>query len=65
MYKLAVDRRFSAYAMEALICGKPITSEWPRCSAGVRAQQGVGCSQACSWGKLSVEHIHVHTAGRC
>jgi len=32
VYKLAVDRRFSAYAMEALICGKPINSEWPRWS---------------------------------
>ncbi|KAI7839227.1 hypothetical protein COHA_007040 [Chlorella ohadii] len=27
VYKLAVDRRFSAYAMEALICGKPITND--------------------------------------
>ena len=28
VYKLAVDRKFSAFAMEALICGKPIDSEY-------------------------------------
>jgi secreted PhoX family phosphatase len=27
VYKLAVDRKYSAYAMEALICGKPISND--------------------------------------
>lgn len=41
VYKLAVDRKYSAYNMEALLCGKPIDSAW----AG-QGWQGVGWAES-------------------